>query len=196
MSLYYLKAQRFNNKIKHFLLKKKIATKANSKIISNIFSTYCQILLINEKYKKSYKNLKSSTEFKKMLKEFQEFTNKSIRLGIKPPYHFIHSDDVYFLSSLFNNKNIISVFLKVFWYKNNIPNLENVLSSLLNDVIYLNVVSNKHKKIKNYKNISNEDIKIFTNILEVNKNFHKKIQILFPRQSNQVIVFVNSLLNI
>ncbi len=195
MSRLYLKSKRFNKKIKRSLVRKKVISRHSPEAISKIFSTYCRILLINKKYH-SLNDLKKTNEFKELLKEFKDSVKKSIKLQVKTPYKFISSNSVYFLSSLFNNQNINNIFIKVFWSKSRPKNLETVLSSLLNDVIYLFAVASKYKKVKNYIDIKEQDVTLFTNILEINKNFHKKIQILFPRQSNPVIVFVNSLLNI
>ena len=151
--------------------------------------------MIDSKFR-SFKLLKKSPEFNKMLRVFTNISKKSMNLKIKPPYKFISSDDVYFLSSLFNNKILIDIFIKTFWYKKNQKNLCNVLQSVLNDIIYLYVIASKYKKIKKYSDITQKDIDIFSNILEINKIFHKKIQILLPAKTNSVIVFVNSLINI
>ncbi len=195
MSRYYLKAQRFNKKIRNILLKNEIIKKSSSKVITQVFSTYCQILMISEK-KKSFKKLKQSNEYKKMLKNFKDCSTKTLKTLIKPSYDFIQSKDVIIVSSLLNNKNIVNIFIKTFWYKNSKKNIDIILSSLLNDIVYLYVVAGNHKKNKNYKLIKEKDIKNFTNILEINKNFQNKVQMLFPRQCNHLIVFVNSLLNI
>ncbi|MDE6476861.1 MAG: hypothetical protein K2L48_01485, partial [Mycoplasmoidaceae bacterium] len=70
------------------MLKNKIIKKSSSKVVPQVFSTYCQTLMINEK-SKSFRNLKQSNEYKKMLKEFKDCSKKSLKFLVKPPYHFI-----------------------------------------------------------------------------------------------------------
>lgn len=195
MLKYRSEIKRFKNKIYKLLKKEEVVNPQDLELITNIISTYLKLIMISDQYD-TYKKLEPSKEFTSIMNLSKKLSNDQKLLKKDIEYSFINPEEIAHINNLINNKEVQDLFLEVFSYKNYSPKKEQMLFSLLNDIVYLYFLVTKYKKPKSYTDITEADMINFSHILEINKWAQNKIQILFTKDSNKVIVFINNLLNI
>ncbi len=194
MLVYKLQCKNLNKKLLK-IVKKSNVTYCNQKILVNTLTTYLIILMCSNKFK-NWKKFKKSYEYSELLKIIQDnsIKNKITREDI--PYSFINLSDLEPINNLINNEKILKIFLSAFEDEDFSRNNRQALKLLLNDIAILFLMSDSHIHITDYKKINDNAMRIFSYILEINKNVQNKIQSLFTAKSNEVIVLINTLLDL